>query len=183
MTSLEQIDYGPLACLVGEWQGCSGIDVSPEEDGKEINNYREILTFRRAGDLDNAETQELVVVEYRQTVHRIDDEKLIHQESGYYSWDSENRQLIKSFSIPRGIAIVASGELNFSSEKMICSLKADHETGISESMFMQENAKTRSYLFEMSVEGDSLTYRQSMTLDIYDREFEHTDKHTLKKIM
>jgi hypothetical protein len=54
---VDDIDYGPLAALVGTWQGDKGMDVAPEPDGTEENPYYETIVFEAAGDVSNAETQ------------------------------------------------------------------------------------------------------------------------------
>ena len=59
MSTIDGIDYGPLAALVGTWEGDKGTDIAPEPDGTEENPYYETITFYPAGDVENAETQTL----------------------------------------------------------------------------------------------------------------------------
>ena len=59
------IDYGPLAALIGTWQGDKGMDVSPEPDGIEENPYYETIVFEAAGDVTNAEAQTLAWDEHK----------------------------------------------------------------------------------------------------------------------
>jgi len=73
MSDIKELDYGPLAELIGVWKGDKGLDVAPEPDGEENNPYSEIITFSAIGDVTNAETQTLVVVHYRQIVSRKSD--------------------------------------------------------------------------------------------------------------
>ena len=40
-----EVDYGPLAGLIGTWKGDKGLDVSPEPDGKEENPFYETIVF------------------------------------------------------------------------------------------------------------------------------------------
>ncbi|MCW8878876.1 MAG: heme-binding beta-barrel domain-containing protein [Kangiellaceae bacterium] len=182
---IDSTDYGPLTSLIGTWQGDKGVDVAPEDDGPETNQYREELIFEPVRDVDNAEEQELVVLRYKQTVIRIRDSKLIHTEAGFYSWDAESSQLIKSFSIPRGVALVAGGSIDNDNDKVSYSVKAaknDSEWGIVESPFMQQKATTKDYQFSMQVADGQLNYQQSMNLTIYGRDFEHTDENTLTRV-
>ena len=45
-TVINDIDYGPLAGLVGKWQGDKGMDIAPDPDmAKEENPYFETITF------------------------------------------------------------------------------------------------------------------------------------------
>ena len=49
-TTIDGIDYGPLACLVGTWKGDKGMDVSPEPDGStEESPYFETILFEAIG--------------------------------------------------------------------------------------------------------------------------------------
>ena len=40
MSENNDIDYGPLAGLIGVWKGDKGLDVAPEPDGTENNPYQ-----------------------------------------------------------------------------------------------------------------------------------------------
>lgn len=178
-------DLGPLAVLIGEWQGDKGKDVSPEEDGTERNDYHETMIFSLVQSLDNAEEQALAVLSYHQQVYRVRDEKMIHNESGYLSWDKENDLLIKSFSIPRGVSVVAGGNLVVTDGQLSIEVGAaldNPDWPISQSPFMQQNASTKDYQFSLTLVDNCLTYQQSMTLDIYGKSFQHTDTNQLTKV-
>ena len=45
MTVVDDVDYRPLACLIGTWKGEEGMDVTPEPDGTEENPYDESLVY------------------------------------------------------------------------------------------------------------------------------------------
>jgi len=179
------IDYGPLTPLIGIWHGVKGIDVSPETVGEEINQYREELFFEGVGEVSNAEEQNLIVLFYHQKVIRISDNKMIHNETGYYSWDGINKTIMKSFSIPRGVAVCAGGLLNASGNHLNFRVKAgvdEQDWKIIQSPFMQQKAQTKSYIFELEIKESELVYSQTMELDIFGKLFKHTDTNTLLKI-
>jgi hypothetical protein len=179
------IDYGPLTQLIGKWEGTKGVDVSPEEIGEEVNQYKEELIFEGVGEVSNAEKQNLVALFYHQKVIRISDNKLIHHETGHYSWDSENETIMKSFSIPRGIAVCAGGTLTNKQNQLALTVNAASDNDnwkIVQSPFMQQNALTKNYLFNLVLEDGKLIYSQTMTLDIFSKSFNHTDKNTLLKV-
>lgn len=183
--SIDPTNYGPLTQLIGTWQGDKGVDVSPEDDGPETNQYQEELVFEPVKDVDNAEEQELVVLRYKQTVTRIRDGKLIHTEAGFYSWEAGSKLLIKSFSIPRGVALVAGGSIETDGNRIsyqVNAAKHNSDWGIIESPFMQQKATTKDYQFNMQIVEGKLNYQQTMNLRIYDRDFEHTDENTLSKV-
>ncbi len=177
------IDFGPLAALQGVWQGNKGKDVAPEPDGTEYNDYYETLTFSPSGNLSNAETEELVTFQYRQLVQRSRDDKVIHDESGYLSWDAEQQKLILSFAIPRGIGVVAGGVIEQQADALIFRAQAGEQGWpIAQSPFMDAHAKTLSFTREMTLAGDQLSYRQTTLVDIYGKRFEHTDENLLTRI-
>lgn len=97
---MADIDYGPLGGLMGRWKGDKGEDKPPEREGDEINHYTETIEFSAAGDVDNAETQELAAIHYQLKVHRIRDGKAIHHQTGYWIWDAAASLVMHSFTIP-----------------------------------------------------------------------------------
>jgi len=65
---MSDIEYCPLARIIGVWKGDNGTDVLPvPNDGIKHNPYSEILTREPAGDVSNASKQKLWAVRYHQT--------------------------------------------------------------------------------------------------------------------
>ncbi len=179
------IDYGPLKQLIGLWKGDKGIDIAPEDDGEERNIYHEVIKFEPVRDVSNAEEQELVAIRYEQVVTRHSDQKMIHNECGYLSWEQETNLLMKSFSIPRGVALVAGGsvsEVDGSLTYQVEAAQNNPDWGIVQSPFMQQKALTKSYQFSMQVSANQMKYSQSMMLDIFGKSFEHTDENQLTRV-
>lgn len=52
-TIIEGINYGPLAVLVGTWEGDKGVDRAPEPDGEESSPYFETIVFEVAADANS----------------------------------------------------------------------------------------------------------------------------------
>jgi len=46
------IDYGPLAGLIGTWTGSKGLDIAPEPDGTEIDDESGRLSYDQTTLLD-----------------------------------------------------------------------------------------------------------------------------------
>ena len=177
---MADVDYGPLACLVGEWRGDQGVDLSPEEDGPEESPFYERLLFEAAGDVTNAEEQKLTIVRYHQQVYRKRNDKLFHNESGYYSWHGETGLVVQSFAIPRGVAVVAEGSAEATDDGCIIRVAAD-PSGITQSGFMAAKARTLAFTHEITVQGDTLSYTEETMLRIYGADFRHTDKSRLQR--
>ena len=67
MSTINGIDYGPLAPLLGKWVGTRGLDKAPDGNGEpDRTPFIDELTFEVAGAAENAEEQELVAIPRRQ---------------------------------------------------------------------------------------------------------------------
>ena len=186
---MTELDYGPLAVLKGSWRGDRGRDESPEPDGTEKNPYTETIHFSPAGDVDNAESQELVAVQYRLEVHRTTDGKKIHDQTGYWIWDAEARLVMHEFTIPRAVAVIAGGEYRGETDAdgsilLRVAAALDHpDWQIIQSPFMQKNALTTGFEQRLSIAPNRLAYSQTTLVDIYGRKaFEHTDSNELQPL-
>jgi hypothetical protein len=180
-------DYGPLKLLIGTWEGDKGSDFAPEPDEDATSPYYETITYEGAGDVDNADEQELVIVRYHLSVRRKSNDETFHDQVGYWLWDKENQTVMHSFTIPRGLCVLAGGKFDAkkSSDSEITlkvAAKPGEEWGVIQSHFMIKKAKTLEFRQELKVSKDELSYSQTTVLDIYGRNFDHTDKNILKRI-
>lgn len=183
----EIVDYGPLKLLIGTWEGNKGIDIAPDPEGVEENPYYETITYEEGGDLDNAERQHLAIVPYHQVVRRKSNNEVFHDERGYLLWDKENQTIIQSFTIPRGLAIVAGTSFtsNPEADTIEFEVKAEEhgEWNIAQSPFLRQNAKTTAFTHKMKFTKNTLEYSETTTLNIYgNRQFAHTDDNVLTKV-
>ena len=187
-TTIDGINYGPLAALVGTWEGGKGVDVSPEPDGEERSPYYETIVFEAAGDVTNAESQTLSVVRYHQVVSRKSDDEVFHDQMGYWLWDPADNTIVESFTIPRGVAVVAGGTLaapTAAGQELVFQVAADagsSEWGVAQAAFMFKQAKTTAFTHTLTVNGDQMKYSQTTVLDIYNKKsYDHTDLNTLHR--
>jgi hypothetical protein len=187
MAGTTEVDYGPLAGLIGTWEGDKGLDVSPEPDGTAETAYFETLTFEPVGCALNAETQLLAVLRYHQTVGRKSDGKTIHDQTGYWMWDAAGRTVMHSLVIPRAVCVLAGGGYAASVETgapVVLETFAgtdDPRWGILQSPFMKEKARTVAFRHRLTVRGDALEYAEATLLEIYGKRFEHTDANALTR--
>ncbi len=184
MSDTVEVNYGPLKELIGVWKGSKGMDISPEPDGIEENPYYETITFYEAGDLENAESQKLVMLRYHQVVTRKSNDTVFHDETGYWMWDAENEVLAHSLAIPRMVCVLAGGKASTSNGQTILEVEAnagDLNWGIVQSPFMEKNAKTTKFVHKISVANGKLSYKETTTLEIYGKVFEHTDENELTR--
>lgn len=188
-TTIDGINYGPLAALVGIWRGDKGVDRAPEPDGEERNPYYETIRFETAGDVTNAEQQTLSVVRYHQVVSRKSNDKVFHDQVGYWLWDPADDTIVETFTIPRGVAVVAGGKLGEPADlaqELVFEVAADAkspEFGIVQAPFMFKQAKTTAFTHCLTVKGDEMRYTESTILDIYDKtSYDHKDVNTLRRV-
>jgi hypothetical protein len=189
ITTIDGVNYGPLAALIGTWKGDRGVDRAPEPDGEERNPYYETIIFEAAGDVTNAEEQTLAVVHYKQIVSRKSNDKVFHHQVGYWLWDSADDTIVETFTIPRAVAVVAGGKLGQPEDlgsELVFEVSADansSEFGIVQAPFMYNKAKTTAFCHTVTVVGDEMRYSQSTVLDIYDKtHYDHKDVNTLQRV-
>ncbi len=182
---MPDIDYGPLQQLIGTWRGRSGLDIAPEPDGTERNPYFETIVFEAAGDVTNAESQDLAFIHYREVVQRESNDEVFHDQTGYWIWDKDAGLVIHSFVIPRAVAVMAGGRFEDSpdaSGPVTLNVRAaanDTDWQIIQSPFMGSNAKTLEFRQTVTIDKGTLTYSQTTVVDIYGKRFEHTDDNEL----
>ncbi len=189
MTTIDGIDYGPLAVLVGNWAGDKGLDLAPEPDGEERSPYYETIVFVAAGNVTNAEQRTLSIVRYHQVVTRKSNDEVFHDQVGYWLWDAADNGLVECFIIPRGVAVVAGGTLAAPAsleDELVFQVAASADAdafGIAQTQFMLDNAKTTAFTHTLTVRGDEMEYTQSTMLDIYGRkDYDHRDTSMLRRI-
>ncbi|CBL43919.1 hypothetical protein HDN1F_03360 [gamma proteobacterium HdN1] len=186
--SNDEFDYGPLKALIGVWKGDQGMDIAPDQaDGREENPYFETITFTPIGDVTNADRQTMTGLRYHQTVTRKSDNKVFHDECGYWLWEAATSTIIHSLQIPRAVAVMAGGtwKPDPSTSAITLEVKAginNKDWNIAQSPFMRDNAKTIAFKHKITVNGDKLHYFESTIIDIYGSKFDHTDENTLSRV-
>jgi len=180
----DEIDYGPLTGLIGTWKGDKGVDVAPEPDGEEVNPFYETITFTPVGDVNNADTQVLHVLHYRQIVQRHSNDEVFHDETGYWLWEPATGTVIHSLTIPRAVSLLAGGQATTNEDGTVTieveSAADNPDWQIIQSPFMKKNAKTLSFKQRIVVGNGKLNYSEVTVLDIYGKTFDHTDDNSLQ---
>jgi hypothetical protein len=181
-------DLGPLSSLAGIWEGDKGADVSPETPNRSNiakSDYRERITFEPTGRVDNHE-QVLFGLRYSTVVHRIGADDPFHEEVGYWLWDAVNKQVMRSFIVPRGVTILAGGTVEADATSFSLSAESGSETyGICSNQFLVQEFKTIRYDFSLTIQDmDSFSYEQDTVLAIKGQGslFHHTDANQLRRV-
>jgi hypothetical protein len=180
-------ELGPLAGLAGTWEGDKGTDTAPDDDrvSKEINRYRERMTFAPTGLVENHD-QKLYGLRYATTAWRLGAEDPFHEELGYWLWDADASQVLRCFMIPRGVTVIAGGTAEPDAKSFQLAAEVGSETyGICSNRFLDEQFKTVRYelTFELR-DANTIVYREDTVLKIkgQDELFHHTDENTLARV-
>jgi hypothetical protein len=179
--------WGPLAGLIGSWQsGLSGLDLSFHNDSGKIaeTTYREATTFEPFGPVDQGERQHYGL-DYRTLAWRDRDEIPFHREVGYWIWDGDNRQVMRCFTFPLAVALIAGATVEpdattFQLEAVLGS----NTYGILSSRHLDEAARTTRFEMTLSVTDDSYSYDQTTMVEHRKSQtvIMHTDRNTLVRL-
>lgn len=185
MNTADLKPWGPLAKLIGTWEGSKGDDTAPGDDrGTEKNKFKELFVFTQMGQADNHE-QKLFGVSYKRTAWRLGEDSPFHEQVGYWLWDAQAGQIMHSFMIPRGMTVLAGGTCEAQAETISLEATLGSPTfGICSNPFLDREFKTVRYISTLSFHGDnSFSYEEDTQIQIKGRPqlFHHIDKNTLIK--
>ena len=177
-------EFGPLAGLIGEWEG-EGVDVAYAHSRGKIwdTPYREKASFKPFGPVDNGK-QVLMGLDYRAAMWRDDEENPFHTEIGYWLWDAAAGQVMRCFMVPRGSVVLAGGSATASDQKF--QLDAEFgklDFGILSNPYLNGAAKVTGYTAAITADGSSYVYEQTTWLEQAEAggRFAHTDNASLKR--
>lgn len=179
-------EWGPLAGLIGEWEGIGGIDVAYSHERHEVieTPYSEKVTMKPFGPVRNGR-QELFGLDYRTAMWRGNEENPFHTEVGYWLWDAAAGEVLRCFVVPRGITVTSGGIT--SADARTFTMRAAQEGSpyrIGENTYLAANASTVAYESTVSVGDGTWSYDEVTTLRMaeIEGEFAHTDRNTLVRV-
>lgn len=177
---------GPLAPLVGIWEGEKGFDIALSNiRGTEHNHFKERITFDPISQTDNHE-QVLFGLRYSTVATRIGADAPFHEELGYWLWDATEKQVMRCFVIPRGIALLAGGTANAEDREFhMLAEVGSARYGICSNPFLDREFKTVRYELKVTIHDDhSFSYDEDSQILIKGKTevFHHRDKNTLKRL-
>ncbi len=175
-----------MAPLAGVWEGLKGQDNAPSETrGLKRNTFKEQMAFEPMAPVRNHE-QTLHGLRYRTTAWQLGQTEPFHEELGYWLWDARDKQILRCFLIPRGVALMAGGTAEPTARNFELSAAVGSDTyGILSNRFLNTEFKTVRYLLNVTIhDDDSFSYEEDSQLKIKGRPdlFHHTDKNTLRRV-
>jgi hypothetical protein len=179
-------EFGPLAGLIGTWEGDQGVNISYDYDVKEIieTPYTERAVFNVVGDVDNG-PQKLWVIDYTTAAKRKGQDDVFHTELGYWLWDKDRGEVMRCFMVPRGSTILAGGTCAADATSFDMAAKIGQEAfGVLSNPYLVENAKCIEYTLSCTIEGDTWSYSENtiMEMKATGGVMDHTDTNTLKRV-
>jgi hypothetical protein len=183
-------NYGPLSYFIGKWKSDEWLGENRAPDpSRRIENtkFTQEMSFEPIGDINNHE-QKLYALSYSTKAwEEGEDKDPFHEEVGYFIWDAANKQVMKSFIVPRGVAVNAGGTAESSSKKFTVSADVGSETyGISSNPFLNEQFKSVRYDISFKqIDDNTFSYDEDTQIKIKGQTeiFHHTEKNTLKRII
>lgn len=178
---------GPLAALVGTWEGEGGLDVSYHHEHDEIRDtvYRERITFSAFGPVDNG-TQCLYGLDYRMAAWRGDEEDPFHTEVGYWLWDADAEAVYRCFMVPRGTVAIAGGHAAADARSWTMRAEVGSTTlGVLSNPYLDREARTVEYVCNVEITDDGeLHYDEDTVLQmtVMPDLVHHTDRNVLRKV-
>ena len=176
---------GPLAALAGTWESDKGVDTSRIHGKKTITHFRERIVFEPLGPVNNG-PQALYGLRYSTVCWRLQEDQPFHEELGYWLWDKDRKQVLRSFLVPRGVVINAGGTAEEGSTRFHLEAEAGSPTyGILSNRYLDDSYKTKRYSLDVETHQDgSFSYYEDTELWIpIDQDiFHHSDQNTLYKV-
>jgi len=178
-------NLGPLAALVGEWEGDQGVDISLGKEGAVETKFREHASFVAMGPVNNG-PQTLYGLRYATTAWPMGSDEAFHEELGYWLWDAKAGQVMRCFMVPRGVNVLAGGECTANAKRMTMAADVGSATfGISSNPFLDQAFKTVRYELDITVhDNGSFSYAEDTQLQtqLHAGIFHHTDTNTLTRV-
>jgi hypothetical protein len=177
--------WGPLAGLIGTWEGDQGLDVSfHNEKGKVAETpYREKTTFKPFGPVENG-AQVLFGLDYRTAAWRVGEDNPFHTEVGYWMWDVSDLQVMRCFLVPRASAVIAGATVQ--ADATTFKLEAElgsNVYGILSNKYLDTIARATRFDVTITVNSDTFTYDETTVVEHQrtDSIIMHTDRNTLTR--
>ncbi|WP_207063306.1 heme-binding beta-barrel domain-containing protein [Motiliproteus sp. SC1-56] len=181
------IQLGPLAHLVGSWEGIYGEESEESRSKTGSTSYRETITFEAIGPVDTG--SEMLYGLRSSTLawaYGESDEEPIHEELGYWFWCPKEQRIIRCFTNHSGVAINAAGTCAPDAERFEIAAEAGAEQyGISSTPSLNRNCRTLSYRMALSIEdANTLSYQEEIRLENTDTQEQvvHRDHNKLAKV-
>lgn len=179
-------EWGPLAGLIGEWEGEGGLDSAfSHSQGKVLGTpYMEKLSMKPFGPVANGR-QQLWGLDYKTAMWRENENDPFHTEVGYWLYDPATGEVLRGFVVPRGITVLAGGVAAADATSFTLTAANDHpQYKIAENQYLTANASSVSYSVTITLGDGTWSYEEDTQLRMkeFPELFAHTDKNSLRRV-
>ncbi len=179
-------EWGPLAGLIGEWEGEGGLDSAfSHSQGKVLGTpYMEKLSMKPFGPVANGR-QQLWGLDYKTAMWRENENDPFHTEVGYWLYDPATGEVLRGFVVPRGITVLAGGVAAADATSFTLTAAIDHpQYKIAENQYLTANASSVSYSVTITLGDGTWSYEEDTQLRMkeFPELFAHTDKNSLRRV-
>ena len=179
--------WGPLAHLIGDWEGTGGLDSSFNHAKGEVigTPYVEKLSMKPFGPVGNGR-QSLYGLDYKTAMWRESEENPFHTELGYWLYDAANHEILRAFVVPRGLSVLAGGTAAPDATSFTMTARVGDPTyGIGENRYLSAHASSVSFEVTVTIGADGTwSYEETtmLRMDEFSEPFAHTDRNTLHRV-
>jgi hypothetical protein len=178
-------NLGPLRSLAGTWEGSEGLDTAPDAHGPVETRFRERLVLEPCEPIVNG-PQVLYALRYATTAWPLGQQEPFHEEVGYWLFEPAAQQLMRCFTVPRGVTLIAGGSAQPDVRSFELTAEAGASTfGILQSPFLESAFRTLRYTLQVDIEGeDTFRYTEDTVMRLHgqDEDFHHTDRNRLQRV-
>ena len=178
-------NLGPLTALAGVWEGEKGFDINPNADAPRRQVFIERIELQPIDPKSNG-PQLLYGLRYHARSVKPDDVETYHDQVGYWLWEPATAKIIHSLTIPRGQAVLATGEAPADATSFeVKAVRGSTVNGISSAPFLEHAFRTDSFTMTVTINPDGTwSYFEDTVLQVLGRAdpFHHTDRNTLTRI-
>ena len=176
-------NLGPLRRLAGVWEGTTGIDLNPKEDGPEQRAFTERIELQPIDPQANG-PQLFYGLRYHTRILATDEDATFHDQVGYWLWEPATGLIMQTLAIPRGQIAMAAGKAAPGDDTLVLTAtRGDTEYGICSTSFLEKAFRTDSYRIEVTFNPDgSWSYVLDTMLFVRGAPFQHRDINRLVKV-
>ncbi len=182
----DNAEWGPLAALIGNWEGSEGLDVSFHNvEGTMVETpYREVLSMKPFGPVENG-SQVLYGLDYRTAIWRYEEENPFHTEVGYWLWDAGLGTVMKGFVVPRGQTVLAGGQCRDGADRFTMTADVGSAVwGICSNPYLDQKARTVRFEVTITLHPDGTWAYDETSVMEHTRAgtYNHTDRNHLHRV-
>ena len=178
-------NLGPLTAMAGIWEGAKGLDINPDARATRRQGYIERIELQPIDPQSNG-PQLLYGLRYHTRSVKPGETETYHDQVGYWLWEPATGLVMHSLTIPRGQAVLATGQAAADAATFTVSATRGSTTnGIVSAPFIDRAFRTDAFTITVTINDDGTwSYFEDTVLTVAGRDepFHHTDRNTLTRV-